>query len=68
MLTRRYLSLAAGVNVRGDCKDVIEKHYNENVMFALKGKIFKRATLGNDAGIYGAAKFILDVTSRQGCI
>ena len=39
--------------------DVIEKHYNQNVMFALKGKEFKLATLGNDAGIYGCAKLAL---------
>lgn len=40
--------------------DVIKKHYESNVMYALKGKEFKLATLGNDAGIYGSAKMVID--------
>ena len=40
--------------------DVIKKHYESNVMYALKGKEFNLATLGNDAGIYGSAKMIID--------
>lgn len=39
--------------------DVIEKYYNENIIFALKDKKFHLAELGNDAGIYGCAKLIL---------
>ena len=38
----------------------IEKYYNDFVMKALKGKDFCLATLGNDAGIFGSAKLILD--------
>ncbi len=40
--------------------DVIEKNYNDKVMFALKDKKFCLATLGNDAGIYGSARMVLD--------
>lgn len=39
--------------------DTTKKYYNSKVMDALKDKEFKLATLGNDAGIYGAAKLIL---------
>ncbi len=39
--------------------DVIEKHYNKNILFALANKEFRLAELGNDAGIYGCAKMIL---------
>lgn len=37
-----------------------EQYYNNYVMKALKGKDFCLATLGNDAGIFGSAKLILD--------
>lgn len=40
--------------------DVISKHYNSNVLFALSNKEFRLAQLGNDAGIYGCAKLILN--------
>jgi glucokinase len=39
--------------------EVIKKYYEENVMLALKNKVFALAQLGNDAGIYGSAKLIL---------
>jgi len=39
--------------------DTTKKYYNGMVMDALKNKEFKLATLGNDAGIYGAAKLII---------
>lgn len=39
--------------------DVIEKYYNQNVLFALANKEFRLAELGNDAGIYGCAKMVL---------
>lgn len=39
--------------------DVISKHYNKNILFALSNKEFRLAELGNDAGIYGCAKMIL---------
>ena len=40
--------------------DEVSKNYEENVMFALKNKAFKMAELGNDAGIYGSARMVLD--------
>lgn len=40
--------------------DAIERHYNDNIMTALKNKEFRLAELANDAGIFGAAKMILD--------
>lgn len=40
--------------------DVVSKYYEENVMFALKNKAFKMAELGNDAGIFGSARMVLD--------
>ncbi len=39
--------------------DAIERHYNENLMEMLKGKVFRLAELGNDAGIFGAARMVL---------
>lgn len=52
--------IGGGVSKAGDILlNVIEKNYDCNVMIALQGKKFKLATLGNDAGIYGAAKMIL---------
>lgn len=58
--------IGGGVSRAGDILiDAISKHYNENVMFALKNKDFKIATLGNDAGIYGSAKLILDVVKGE---
>lgn len=40
--------------------DLIKKNYEANVIFALKNRKFCLATLGNDAGIYGAARMVLD--------
>lgn len=52
--------IGGGVSKAGDIlTETIKKYYNQNVMDALKNKDFKLATLGNDAGIYGAAKLIL---------
>lgn len=52
--------IGGGVSKAGDMlTEVIKKHYEQNVMLALKGKEFKLALLGNDAGIYGSAKLIL---------
>ncbi len=39
--------------------DAIKKHYNNNIMKALQNKEFKLAELGNDAGIYGAARMLI---------
>ncbi len=40
--------------------DAISKHYNDNILDALKGKEFRLAELGNDAGIFGAARMTLN--------
>lgn len=40
--------------------DTVKKHYESGVMDALKNKEFKLASLGNDAGMYGSAKLLLD--------
>lgn len=37
----------------------IEKHYRENMLFFNENVQFALATLGNDAGVYGAAKLVL---------
>ena len=40
--------------------DYIQKYYTPNAFSGSRGALFSLATLGNDAGIYGAAKMILD--------
>lgn len=40
--------------------DVVKEQYEQNVMFALKNKEFRLAELGNDAGMYGAVRMILE--------
>lgn len=39
--------------------DFIQKYYRQFAFTACKGTIFALATLGNDAGIYGAARMVL---------
>lgn len=52
--------IGGGVSRAGEIiTDTTVKYYNSHVMDALKNKEFKLATLGNDAGIYGAAKLII---------
>ncbi len=52
--------IGGGVSKAGNIiTDVVEKYYDNYVMFALKNKVFTLATLGNDAGIYGCAKMVL---------
>lgn len=52
--------IGGGVSKAGDILiKAIEKHYDPICMKAVKGKPFKLATLGNDAGIYGTAKMVL---------
>lgn len=52
--------IGGGVSKAGDILiTTIEKHYENNVMYALKNRKFVLATLGNDAGIYGSAKQVL---------
>lgn len=51
--------IGGGVSKAGEIiTETTRKYYNSHVMDALKNKEFRLATLGNDAGIYGAAKLI----------
>ena len=52
--------IGGGVSKAGEIiTETVKKHYNKYVIDSLKDKEFKLATLGNDAGIYGAAKLII---------
>lgn len=52
--------IGGGVSKAGDILiSTIKRHYEKNVMYALKNKEFVLAKLGNDAGIYGSAKLLL---------
>lgn len=54
--------IGGGVSKAGEELITLIKHYYEQyVIYALKNKNFKLAELGNDAGIYGAAKMIIDL-------
>ncbi len=53
--------IGGGVSKAGEIlTKTTEKYYNNYVMKALQGKDFCLAKLGNDAGIFGSAKLILD--------
>lgn len=52
--------IGGGVSKAGQILiDTIKKYYDPFVMKALKGREFKLAELGNDAGIYGSAKMVV---------
>ncbi len=53
--------IGGGVSKAGEILiDYIKPHYEENVFHGSRNVKFSLATLGNDAGIYGAAKLVLD--------
>lgn len=53
--------IGGGVSKAGQIiLDVVSKNYEENVMFALKNRVFCLAELGNDAGIFGSARMVLE--------
>ena len=53
--------IGGGVSKAGDIIiEVIKRYYSDHVMFALQNKEFRLAELGNDAGIYGAARLVLE--------
>lgn len=53
--------LGGGVSKAGTVLcDYVSKYYDRYVFHGCKNVAFKLATLGNDAGIYGAAKLVLD--------
>lgn len=52
--------IGGGVSRAGEIIiDAVKKHYEENILSALRKKEFRLAMLGNDAGIYGSAKMLL---------
>lgn len=54
--------IGGGVSKAGEIlMDYIRPYYEKNVFHANRNVKFALATLGNDAGIYGAAKLILDM-------
>ena len=53
--------IGGGVSKAGEMlTTLIKKYYEQNVMFALQNKEFRLAELGNDAGIFGCAKMVLE--------
>lgn len=53
--------IGGGVSKAGEIlTSRIKKNYEKNVMFALQNKEFRLAELGNDAGIYGCVKMVLN--------
>lgn len=54
--------IGGGVSKNGQVViDVISGEYEKNVaLFALKGKEFRLAELGNDAGMYGAVRMVME--------
>lgn len=53
--------IGGGVSRAGEIlTEGLKRHYGKNLLGALCGKEFRLATLGNDAGIYGGAKLIID--------
>ena len=53
--------IGGGVSKNGpEVTEAIKDKYVKNVMFALQGTEFRLAELGNDAGMYGAVKMVLE--------
>ena len=52
--------IGGGVSKAGDILTTrIKQNYEKNVMFALKNTEFRLAELGNDAGMYGAVRMVI---------
>ena len=52
--------IGGGLSAAGDILlDPVKKYYKETAMFSAEDREFKLAELGNDAGIYGAARLVL---------
>lgn len=57
--------IGGGVSKAGEILiDYIRPNYDKNVFHGCREVKFTLATLGNDAGIYGAAKLILDLENK----
>ena len=53
--------IGGGVSKNGPVvTEVIKDKYTKNVIFALQGTEFRLAELGNDAGMYGAVRMVLE--------
>lgn len=53
--------IGGGVSKAGNILlEFIEKNFQKNVFHASRGTVFTLATLGNDAGIYGSAKLVIE--------
>lgn len=53
--------IGGGVSKAGDILlGYVEKNFRKNVFHASRNTVFTLATLGNDAGIYGSAKLVMD--------
>lgn len=53
--------IGGGVSKAGEILlEYVAKHYDKYAFHRCRGVSFRLATLGNDAGIYGAAKLVLD--------
>lgn len=53
--------IGGGVSKAGEILlNAVRTHYNENLLYALQNKEFCLAKLGNDAGIYGSARLLVD--------
>ncbi len=53
--------IGGGMSKAGDIViEVIRKHFEEYAFHAARGSLFRLAKLGNEAGIWGAARLILD--------
>lgn len=53
--------IGGGVSKNGQVVlDTIKTEYEKNVIFALKNKEFRLAELGNDAGMYGAVRMVME--------
>ena len=58
--------IGGGVSKAGEVLiDYIRPHYEKNVFHGCREVKFALATLGNDAGIYGAAKLVLDAVADK---
>ena len=54
--------IGGGVSKAGEVlMEYIKPYYEKNVFHGSRDVKFSLATLGNDAGIYGAAKLVLDI-------
>ena len=57
--------IGGGVSKAGDfLVDVVRRHYERLATLSEQRATIALATLGNDAGIYGAAKLAMDAARR----